>query len=120
MHPAKIIGTVVATKKYETLVGFKLLILQPTDWEGNAKDDYIIAVDAVGAGEGEFVFYVESMEAALVFDSRPVVDASVVGIIDGIFLDYELYNGGEKADKKNNTDSADRKDKTDVSGKSGG
>jgi ethanolamine utilization protein EutN len=111
MHPAKIIGTVVATSKYESLVGLKLLILQPTDWERNPKDDYLIAVDAVGAGEGEFVFYVESMEAALAFETRPVVDASVVGIIDGIFLDYELYNGGEKAKKNESTDSANRKEK---------
>jgi ethanolamine utilization protein EutN len=112
MHPARIIGTVVATRKYESLEGLKLLILQPTDWEGNPRDDYIIAVDAVGAGDDEFIFYVESMEAALAFETRPVVDASVVGIIDGIQLDYDLYNGGAKSAKNDVSNTSGRKEST--------
>jgi carbon dioxide concentrating mechanism protein CcmL len=96
MHPAKIMGRVVATKKYHTMEGIKMLLLQPTDWEGNPLDDYEVAGDAVGAGGEEFVFYVESMEASMPFDAKPSLDASVVGIIDGINIDYDLYNSGEK------------------------
>ncbi len=98
MHPAKIIGHVVSTFKYPVMTGIKLLILQPTDWEGNPSEgDYLVAADAVGAGDGEFVFYVESMEAAMALDERPPVDASVVGIIDGVELDHSIYNGGREA-----------------------
>jgi len=95
MHPAKVTGTVVATNKTESLVGLKLLLLQPTDWEGNPKDDYIVAADAVGAGVGEFVFYVEAREAAVAFDVVPPIDAGVIGIIDGVNIDYLLYKGGK-------------------------
>lgn len=96
MHPARISGTVVATVKYESTVGIKLLLITPTDWDGNPSgDDYLVAADAVGAGDGEFVFYVESMEAAAAFENRPLVDASVVGIIDGVYLDRDIYNGGK-------------------------
>jgi microcompartment protein CcmK/EutM len=92
MHPAKIMGRVVATKKEPSLDGIKLLLLQPTDWDGNPLDDYLIAADAVGAGDSEFVFYVESREAAVAFEPVPPIDASVCGIIDGVFLDRDLYN----------------------------
>jgi ethanolamine utilization protein EutN len=91
MHPARIMGRVVATKKEPSLEGVKLLLLRPTDWDGNPQDDYLVAADAVGAGDSEFVFYVESREAAVVFNAVPPIDASVCGIIDGVFLDRNLY-----------------------------
>lgn len=91
MHPAKIMGRVVATHKEENLQGVKLIILQPTDWEGNPLGDYLVAADAVSAGYDEFVFFVESMEAAVAFPKVPPVDASIVGIIDGVQLDDEYY-----------------------------
>lgn len=92
MHPAKIMGRVVATKKYPNLKGVKLLLLQPTDWEGNPDGDYLVAADAVSAGGTEFVFYVKSREAAVAFEGVPPIDASIVGIIDGVHLDPELYS----------------------------
>ena len=95
MHPAKIIGRVVATEKYPDLKGVKFLLLQPTDWEGNPTGDYLVAADAVSAGTTEFVFYVESREAAVAFDKVPPVDASIVGILDGVNLDKEFYNTGK-------------------------
>lgn len=91
MHPAKIMGRVVATAKDPGLEGVKLLLLQPTDWEGNPLNDYLVAADAVGAGDREFVFFVESREAAVAFEKVPPIDASVVGIIDGVNLDYNYY-----------------------------
>ncbi|MBA3064970.1 EutN/CcmL family microcompartment protein [bacterium] len=92
MNPAKVIGRVVATAKWETLKGIKLLLLQPTDWEGNPSGDPIVAADGVGAGSGEFVFYVKSREACFswltggkqVLSEMPPLDATVMGIIDGV------------------------------------
>lgn len=92
MHPARVIGRVVATSKYETLKGVKLLLLEPTDWEGKPESGYLVAADAVGAGSSEFVFYVKSREAAVTLEGVPPVDASIVGIIDGVFLDPELHS----------------------------
>lgn len=84
MLPAKVIGRVVATKKVESLTGIKFILLQPTDWEGNPEGDYLIAADSVSAGYDEFVFYVEARDAAVAFSTAPPVDATIVGIIDGV------------------------------------
>lgn len=89
MHPGKIIGRVVATRKAEHLEGCRLLLVQPTDWNGKASGDPLVAVDAVGSGAGEFIFYVCSREAASVLKAAPPVDAAVVGIIDDVLLEEE-------------------------------
>ena len=87
MFFAKVIGTLWATQKDENMKGFKLQVIQPL----NAKRQYagspIIAVDTVGAGEGETVFYITSREAVipLPVEMAPV-DASIVGIVDRIDL----------------------------------
>lgn len=96
MHPAKVIGRVVATEKYPDLKGVKLILIRPTDWEGNPTGDYIVAADAASAGCEEFVFYVESREAAVAFDQVPPIDASIVGIIDGLTLDDRYYKRSAK------------------------
>lgn len=87
MHPARVIGRVVATKQYPALNQEKLLLLQPTDWEGNEKGEPFVAIDSVGSGAGELVMYVQSREAAFPFKEMPPVDAAIVAIIDGV----ELY-----------------------------
>jgi microcompartment protein CcmK/EutM len=84
MLPAKVIGRVVATKKVESLTGINLILLQPTDWEGNPEGDYLVAADSVAAGYDEFVFYVEARDAAVAFPVAPPVDATIAGIIDGV------------------------------------
>lgn len=89
MHPGKIIGRVVAGRKVPELKGSRLLLVQPTDWNGKDSGDPLIAIDAVGSGAGEFIFYVCSREAATVLDSIPPVDAAIVGIIDGVNLENE-------------------------------
>lgn len=89
MHPGIIIGRVVASHKYETLVGAKLLLVQPTDWFKNPEGDPLVAIDTVGAGAAEFIFYVQSREAAVTMEAIPPVDAAIVGIIDGVnFEDF--------------------------------
>lgn len=85
MFLGKVIGNVWATKKYETLKSFKLMIVQPINAEQKATGDPIIAVDTVGSGPGEIIYYITASEAVipLPVDMAPV-DASIVGIVDSI------------------------------------
>ena len=69
MQIAKVIGDVVATVKDENLNGIKLMVLQPLDPDGNAAGRTLVAVDAVGAGVGETVFFVRGKEASFPFSS---------------------------------------------------
>ncbi|MFC1853112.1 EutN/CcmL family microcompartment protein [candidate division CSSED10-310 bacterium] len=87
MNPGLVVGRVVATQKYHSLIGTKLLLIQPTDWQQDPHGDPLIAVDTVGAGAEEFVFYVSSREAAVAHKEIPPIDAAVVGIIDGVHLE---------------------------------
>lgn len=87
MFLGKVIGNVWATRKYEALQNFKLLLVQPVNGEGSELGEPIIAVDTVGAGAGETIFYITASEAVipLPVDMAPV-DASIVGIVDTINL----------------------------------
>jgi ethanolamine utilization protein EutN len=83
MHLAKVIGNVVVTRKDENLSGLKLMILQPLTPDRQPAGRTLIAVDSVGAGVGEEVFFVRGKEASFPF--YPVeapVDAGIVGIVD--------------------------------------
>jgi len=83
MQLAKVIGDVVATRKDENLIGIKLLIVQPLNADRQASGRPLIAVDAVGAGVGEHVFFVRGKEASFPFyPVEPPVDAGIVGIVD--------------------------------------
>jgi ethanolamine utilization protein EutN len=80
---ARVIGDVVATHKDENLSGLKLLVLQPLSADGSASGRTLVAVDAVGAGVGETVFFVRGKEASLPFYPTWVpTDAGIVGIVD--------------------------------------
>ena len=83
MQLALVIGNVVATRKDPGLVGLKLLVLQPLSPAREAVGRPLVAVDAVGAGEGEEVFFVRGWEASFPFlpDVAPT-DATVTGICD--------------------------------------
>jgi microcompartment protein CcmK/EutM len=83
MHLARVIGDVVASCKDDNLAGLKLLVLQPITPEREDVGRTLVAVDAVGAGVGEVVFFVRGKEASFPF--YPVeapVDAGIVGIVD--------------------------------------
>jgi ethanolamine utilization protein EutN len=86
---AKVIGTLVATRKHERLVGSKIQIVQPLDHEGLApKGDPFVAVDAVGAGVGERVILVMGSGARKAVDEEECpVDATIIGIIDRIDIE---------------------------------
>ena len=83
MQLARVIGDVVVTRKDESLVGITLLVLQPLTGRGENAGRTLVAVDAVGAGIGEEVFFVRGREASFPFHPvEPPVDASIVGIVD--------------------------------------
>ena len=83
MQLARVVGDVVATRKDENLTGLTLLVLQPLAADGRASGRTLVAVDAVGAGVGETVFFVRGKEASLPFYPTGVpTDAGIVGIVD--------------------------------------
>ena len=83
MHLARVLGTVVATTKDPGLVGRALLVVQPLSPDGEAVGRPLVAVDSVGAGIGEDVFFVRGREAALPFLPVSVpTDAAITGICD--------------------------------------
>ena len=83
MQLARVIGEVVATMKDPNLTGLKLLVVQPLAASGEPAGRTLVAIDSVGAGVGENVFFVRGREAAFPFyPAEPPVDASIVGIVD--------------------------------------
>ena len=85
MQLAKVIGDVVVTRKDDNLTGIKLLVLQPIAADGSHAGRTLVAVDAVGAGVGETVFFVRGKEASFPFYPVEVpADAGIVGIVDTV------------------------------------
>jgi len=83
MQLARVIGEVVSTIKDANLAGTKLLVLQPIDAAGANYGRTLVALDSVGAGTGEHVFFVRGREAAFPFyPAEPPTDAAIVGIVD--------------------------------------
>lgn len=82
---ARVVGTVVATRKDPRLVGNKLLVVRPIDPSGKAEGGYLVAVDTVEAGAGETVLVVSGSSARMASGMKDCpVDAAIVGIIDAI------------------------------------
>jgi microcompartment protein CcmK/EutM len=83
MQLAEVVGHVVATRKDAALTGITLLILQPLASSGQPAGRTLVALDSVGAGVHERVFFVRGREASYPFLPDEVVsDATVVGIVD--------------------------------------
>jgi microcompartment protein CcmK/EutM len=80
---ARVAGTVVCTRKDPGLADTTLLVIQPLNTDRSPSGRPLVAVDSVGAGPGEDVFYVRGREAALPFLPREVpTDAAIVAIVD--------------------------------------
>ena len=86
MLVGRVTGNVVSTNKCDSLRGAKLLIVQPVDLETlQMKDDYVICVDDVGAGEGDLVFCAYGSSARQSDTTKKVAsDFSIYGIVDSI------------------------------------
>lgn len=83
MQLARVVGEVVSTMKDANLDGITLLVVQPIAPSGEPVGRTLVALDSVGAGVGEHVFYVRGREAAFPFHpAEPPTDASIVGIVD--------------------------------------
>ena len=83
MQLARVLGEVVSTMKDPNLTGLKMLVLQPLAASGEAMGRTLVALDSVGAGVGENVFFVRGREAAFPFyPAEPPADATVIGIVD--------------------------------------
>lgn len=94
MFLAKVTGSVVSTQKVDSMRGFKLLIVEPYRLEAENRSSLVttgrtlVAVDMLGAGEGEFVLMTQGSSARLTPETKNLpVDAVVVGIIDTVHVD---------------------------------
>jgi ethanolamine utilization protein EutN len=88
MHLARVIGRVVATVKQETLSSIPLQWLQPISSQSKPVGKPLVAVDSIGVGPGEIVYYITSREASLTLDEPfAAVDAGIVGRVDWANVD---------------------------------
>ena len=98
MFLGKVIGTVWSTRKDENLVGAKFLIVRYLDLELNEKDNFVVAVDSVGAGEGEVVLVATGSSSRQThFTQNKPVDAVIMAIVDK--LDVPLKDFIEQQEK---------------------
>ena len=85
MYLGRVVGSVVASVKYEGLQGRTLLLVQPLDHHQQPAGPLEVAVDTVRAGPGDVVFLVGSREAALALEESFVpVDAAIIGFVDSV------------------------------------
>jgi len=83
MQLARVIGTVVATVKNESLAGRTLLVIQTLNKDLQASGKPLVALDSVGAGVGELVFWCRGKEASFPFKREDTpTDCTIVGIVD--------------------------------------
>ena len=83
MQLARVLGEVVSIMKDANLTGIRMLVLQPIAASGEPAGRTLVALDSVGAGVGENVFFVRGREAAFPFyPVEPPADATVIGIVD--------------------------------------
>ena len=94
MHLARVVGTVWATRKVETLRASRFLVVQPLTHRLEPKGRPVVAVDTVSAAPGQIVYFVKSRVAAKALSERfNPVDAAIVGIVDDLRLGDDLVKG---------------------------
>ena len=99
MFVAKVTGAVVSTQKVDSIVGYKLLVVDPyrldnkTRKKLNTTGRTFIAVDTLGAGEGDYVLITQGSSARLTEETRDLpIDTVVVGIVDNVHVDnHSVY-----------------------------
>ena len=95
MFVGKVTGSLVSTQKVDSLVGRKLLVVEPYRLDAETRATLkttgrtFVAVDTVGAGEGEFVLVVQGSSARLTPETKSLpIDAAIVGIVDSVHVDH--------------------------------
>ena len=97
---ARIVGTVVATRKDERLVSNKLLVARPVDPRGKPEGSYLVAVDTVDAGVGETVLIVSGSSARMASGMKDCpVDAAIVGIVDQVDVREPAHAGAARQER---------------------
>jgi microcompartment protein CcmK/EutM len=99
---ARVVGTVVSTHKSKKIEGIKFLLLEKLDASTmKGKNDYVVAMDAVGAGKGEVVFYVSGSSARMteVTQNKPA-DATITAIVDNIEKDGQYIYQKSKVESR--------------------
>ncbi|MCL2118715.1 MAG: EutN/CcmL family microcompartment protein [Planctomycetaceae bacterium] len=96
MFIAKVVGSVVSTQKVETMVGHKLLVIEPYRVNPETRTDMVttgrtlIAIDTMGAGENEYVLVVQGSSARMTPETKNLpVDTVIIGIIDSVRVGKE-------------------------------
>ena len=95
MFVAKVTGSLVSTQKVESMVGRKLLVVEPYRVDPKNRDALIstgrtfVAVDTVGAGEGEYVLITQGSSARMTPETKTLpIDAVIIGIVDTVHIDH--------------------------------
>lgn len=94
MFVALVTGSVVATQKAESMTGHKLLVVEPYRLEEKSRDRLVstgrtfIAVDTLGAGEGQFVLVTQGSSARLTPETKSLpIDAVIIGLVDTVRIE---------------------------------
>ena len=94
MFVAKVVGSLVATQKVDTMIGHKLMIVEPYRVEPKQRKGLsttgrtFVAVDTLGAGEGDYVLITQGSSARMTPETKPLpIDTVIVGIVDEVPLE---------------------------------
>lgn len=103
MFVAKVTGSLVSTQKIDSLVGHKMLIVEPYRLDANDRDSLVttgrtfVAVDTLGAGEGDYVMITQGSSARLTPETTKLpIDTVIVGIVDHVHVDQQCVYSREK------------------------
>jgi ethanolamine utilization protein EutN len=104
MFVAKVTGSLVSTQKVASMVGYKLLVVEPYRLDPVGRRQLVttgrtfVAVDTLGAGEGEYVLITQGSSARLTPETKNMpIDTVVVGIVDQVHIDQQCVFSREKA-----------------------
>lgn len=105
MFVAKVTGAVISTQKVSTMVGHKLLVVEPYRLESNERKTLVttgrtfVAVDMLGAGEGDFVLITQGSSARLTPETKNMpIDTVIVGIVDRVHVEQAcVYSREDEA-----------------------
>jgi ethanolamine utilization protein EutN len=102
MFVAKVTGSMVSTQKVDAMVGRKLLIVEPYRLDPKGRESLVttgrtfVAVDTVGAGEGEYVLICQGSSARLTPETKNLpVDTVIIGIVDTVHIDHRCVYAKE-------------------------
>jgi microcompartment protein CcmK/EutM len=104
MFVAKVTGALISTQKVEAMVGYKLLIVEPYRLETKKRKSLtttgrtFVAVDTIGAGEGDFVLITQGSSARLTPETQKMpIDTVIIGIVDQVHVDKSsVYSRAEE------------------------